>query len=127
MAFVSLVIAIQFRRLDSHGLIPYLYNLIQNGIDVDLVMFIIHYTFTFSFGLTTFLIENLEYQPEYLIYSLHIYPAPYWICIRNRKMFKSEQIYSIQWIKRSFLCKTSRLILLLHSWHNIKIVRECIG
>ena len=75
LAFVSLVIAIQFRRLDSHGLIPYLYNLIQNGIDVDLVMFIIHYTFTFSFGLTTFLIENLEYQPEYLIYSLHILPS----------------------------------------------------
>ncbi|UYG06063.1 hypothetical protein [Halomonas sp. M4R1S46] len=65
------MLAIQLRRFEPHGLVPYFWGLINRGIDIDLWMFSINYIASFSYSLTAYVVEKFSYDIEYFYLSIN--------------------------------------------------------
>lgn len=64
-------IAIQLRRLDMHGIIPYFSEILSNGIELDLFFLALNYLTSFSYSLTAYLSSNINYSNEYFLVSIN--------------------------------------------------------
>ena len=64
-------LALQVRRLGFHGLLPYLNNIFEYGINFDLLMVSVNYLTSFSYSLTAYLNSNIHYNVNDFYISIH--------------------------------------------------------
>lgn len=74
LCLLSVLLAIQMRRTDEHGFIPYVTNILSNGIDMDLLRISLNYVTSYSYSLTAYLIER-DFNTEQLFWK-SISPIP---------------------------------------------------
>ena len=72
--FFSSVFALQNRRAESHGLIPYIQNLTSNGIDFEIGLYAVNYLTAYSYSLIAYLGADLQIDPK--IFWLSVSPLP---------------------------------------------------
>jgi hypothetical protein len=75
IAILSIMIAIQNRRYDLHGILPYAENIVRNGLDFSILLFAYNYISSFSYSLTAYLVDNIEYSIDYFFVSINPLPG----------------------------------------------------
>ena len=70
LTWFFVVIVIELRKLDIHGIVPYFQHLLLNGIDFSFGKFGINYLTSFTYSLTAYLVDNIETNFEFFMISI---------------------------------------------------------
>jgi uncharacterized membrane protein YidH (DUF202 family) len=75
LMIVFLIISLQLRRLEFHGLVPYINHIISYGVDFDLLYEVLNYVSAFSYSLTAYILSNESVNNNLIYVSLSPLPG----------------------------------------------------